>query len=221
MLGNVRLWGCVNPFMLPRPSCGTCLGFDILPIWNLIPDGEALFDLEPEELAGPLLQDLNTDQSGQLNRYNYTLPHAFGDYPREWQCAVSEAITKAWVWLEREGLLAPKPGTQGAWVFITRRGRKLATAEQVAAYRRSKLLPKQLLPPRILQKVWTSFLRGDYDTAVLQAMKEVEVAVREAGRFDSTEPGVNLKRKAFDAGRGPLRDSDPATPPPEREAAAQ
>ena len=107
-----------------------------MPLWELIPDAEALLALEPEELAGPLLQDLNNlpqGSGGQLNRYNYTLPHTLTGFPADQQHAIAEAITEAWVWLEREGLLAPKPGSQGEWVYITGRGRKLAAAEDVEA----------------------------------------------------------------------------------------
>lgn len=190
-------------------------------IYELVPDVEALLALEPEELAGALLQDLNsTDRSGLLNRYNYTLASNLGDYPREKRKEVAKAVTEAWVWLEREGLLAPSPGHQDDWVFITRRGRKLTTAEDVAAYRRSNLLPRHLLHPRIAQKVWATFLRGDYDTVVFQAMKEVEVAVRDAGEFDSSDYGVDLMRKAFSPQAGPLTDTGGDSLNSEREALA-
>jgi uncharacterized protein (TIGR02391 family) len=66
--------------------------------------------------------------------------------------------------------------------------------------------------------VWASFLRGDYDTAVFQAFKEVEVRVREAGGFSESDLGVPLVRKAFDPSTGPLTDS--AAPLSEREALA-
>jgi uncharacterized protein (TIGR02391 family) len=190
-------------------------------IHELIPDVEALLALEPEELAGVLLQDLNgvpADRAGQLNRYNYTLESNLQDYPRDKRNEVAEAITEAWVWLEREGLLAPSPGHEHDWVFITRRGRKLTTAEDVAAYRRYSLLPRHLLHPRIAQKVWATFLRGDYDTAVFQSMKEVEVAVRDAGDFDSSDFGVGLMRKAFHPQTGPLIDTSADSLIPEREA---
>ena len=49
---------------------------------------------------------------------------------------------EAWVWLEREILIAPEPGKRDDWVFITRRGRKLANAEAVESYRKANLLPK-------------------------------------------------------------------------------
>ena len=74
-------------------------------------------------------------------------------------------------------------------------------------YRRANRLPRQLLHPRIAQTVWASFLRGDYDTAVFQAFKEVEVRVREAAEYADTELGTNLMRKAF-KGDGPLVDAE-------------
>lgn len=187
---------------------------------SLVPDPEAVLALEPEELAGVVLQYLNSagPNSGQLNRYNFSLPHTVQGYPAEYQDRISRALMEAWVWLEREGLLAPKPGSQGEWVFVTRRGQQLATPEDLQAHRRGNLLPRQLLHPRLAQKVWASFLRGDYDTAVFQAFKEVEVRVREAGGFSETDLGVALVRRAFDPAAGPLTDT--AAPLAEREALA-
>ncbi len=190
-------------------------------IHALLPDPEALLALAPEELAGVVLQYLNSlshSNSGQLNRYNFSLPHTVQDYPSQYRDRISRALMEAWVWLEREGLLAPKPGTQGEWVFVTRRGQQLATPEDLRRYQRGNVLPRQLLHPRLGQKVWASFLRGDYDTAVFQAFKEVEVRVREAGGFSESDLGVSLVRKAFDPSTGPLTDS--AAPLPEREALA-
>jgi uncharacterized protein (TIGR02391 family) len=49
-------------------------------------------------------------------------------------------------------------------------------------------------------------MRGEFDVAVLLAMKAVEVAVREAGELPSELVGVRLMRKAFDPNNGPLTD---------------
>ena len=117
-----------------------------------------------------------------------------------------QALMEAWVWLEREGLLVPKVGAQGEWVVISRRGQQLRTRDQVNSYRRANRLPRQLLHPRIAQKVWAPFLRGDYDTAVFQAFKEAEVEVRKAANFTDADIGVALMRKAFREG-GPLADA--------------
>src|SRR5713101_9279185 len=57
---------------------------------------------------------------------------------------------------------------------------------------------RQLLHPTVAAKVIGAFVRGEYDTAVFQAFKEVEVAVRAKGKFPDTEVGVPLMRRAFD-----------------------
>ena len=77
---------------------------------------------------------------------------------------------------------------------------------QVDSYRRANRLPRQLVHPRIAQKVWALFLKGDYDTAVFQAFKEVEVEVRKAAKCADADIGVALMRKAFQKG-GPLADA--------------
>ena len=164
--------------------------------------------LEPEELAGVILEYLNSDYSrpGDLNRHHFGLPHIVEKYPNLHKNAISEALMEAWVWLEREGLLAPSPGSEGEWVFITRRGKKITKASDLDHYRKSNMLPRQLLHPVIAQKVWSAFIRGEYDTAVFQSFKEVEVAVRKAGNFSAGDLGVDLMRKAFDPEIGPLTE---------------
>ena len=59
-------------------------------------------------------------------------------------------------------------------------------------------------------------MQGDYDAAVFQAFKQVEVAVRNAGNYDETDIGVPLMRKAFHADTGNL--TDPNQQPAEKEA---
>lgn len=187
-------------------------------MYSLIPDAAALLALEPEELAGVLMEYLNglpANDQNRLNRYNFGLEHTVRDYPAAQRAEISQSLMAAWVWLEREGLLIPKPGEQGEWVVISRRGRQMITRDQVHAYRHANLLPRQQLHARLAPKVWASFLRGDYDTAVFQAFKEVEVRVREAGGFTDTDIGVPLIRKAFGEG-GPLCDS--AAPRAEQQA---
>jgi uncharacterized protein (TIGR02391 family) len=54
--------------------------------------------------------------------------------------------------------------------------------------------------------VWSLYHRGKYDTAVFEAMKAVEVAVRDAGQFGASDLGRDLMRKAFHPENGPLTD---------------
>ena len=71
-------------------------------IYQLLPDPDALLALEPEELAGIVLQYLNSEppRSSSLNRYNFSLPHTVKEYPQSHQEVISRALMEAWVWLE-------------------------------------------------------------------------------------------------------------------------
>lgn len=93
------------------------------------------------------------------------------------------------------------------WHFISRRGQRLKSTVDFAAYRRSNTLPRASLHPVIAEKVWPPFIRGEYETAVFQAFKEVEVAVRAAGGFGDGDVGVSLMREAFKTDGGPLTDT--------------
>jgi uncharacterized protein (TIGR02391 family) len=74
------------------------------------------------------------------------------------------------------------------------------------------------LHPLLGETVWLLFLGGNYDTAVFQAFKQVEVAVRSAASLPYTEYGTDLMRQAFDQAKGPLTDK--GAPKSEREALA-
>lgn len=181
-------------------------------ITKSLPTGDALLQLEPEELAPYLLEHL-ADNSGHLN-LNGLLESSLGSgvmlhYARDER--VELALREAWSWLVREGLLVEKGHD---WFFISRRALRLKGRQDFDAYRRSNVLPKESLHPVIAQKVWSSFARGEYDTAVFQAFKEVEVAVRVAGQFPPTRVGVSLMGDAFKAHVGPL--SNKSLPEPEQ-----
>jgi len=179
-------------------------------IHTLIPDADALLALEPEELAGFVMEHLNSIEDKktlyELSRYNFSMVNTVKGYPPERYDELRNALMEAWVWLEREGLLAPKPGRDADFVFITRRGKKMTRHEDVEAYGKANLLPKKFLHPRIGHKIWAAFLRGDFDVAVLQVFKEVEVAVRSAGGFKDEDHGMQLMQSAFHPEDGPLTD---------------
>ncbi|MGE0043001.1 MAG: TIGR02391 family protein [Vicinamibacterales bacterium] len=176
---------------------------------SLVPDAATLLALAPEELADPLLQFLASLPSNDqhLHRGQFIDQSVLAHYPVAAHEQIQRALVEAWVWLEREGLIAPIPGNNGSygWIFVTRRGKQAANSAGVAAYRHANLLPSQLLHGRIAQRVWATFVRGDYDTAIFQAFKEVEVAVREVGKLSNSDYGVALIMKAF-APDGPLTD---------------
>ncbi len=185
---------------------------------ELLPDGQHILEMMPEELGPFVLEFLNNTAHNALNRHNFGLQHYVAQYPRQLQDRISRAFIEAWMWLEREGFLAPEPGDDGNWYFVTRRGASLKTHLDVEAVQRANRLPRGQLHPRISAKVWPAYLRGDYETAVFQAFKEVEVVVREASSLEPTDIGTDLMRKAFRPSGGPL--SDTSLPDAEREAMA-
>lgn len=177
---------------------------------RIIPHAEDVLALEPEELAGPILETL---QSGRepfsLRSYVGLLFQLNNEaYPQVHRQKIGRAIAEAWNWLEHEGFLAKDPDQSTAeWRFLTRRARQHRTASDLDSYRKASALPKLLVHERIRDKVWSTFLRGDHDTAVFQAFKEVEVAVREVGGYKVEDIGPPLMRKAFAKDNGPLTDT--------------
>jgi uncharacterized protein (TIGR02391 family) len=92
----------------------------------------------------------------------------------------------------------------------------MLTRADFDAYRKAKLFPRGNIHPTLVDRVEPTFIRGDYDTAVFQAFKEVEVAVRTAAGLSDGDFGVPLMWKAFNEKTGTLRDH--AAVPSERKA---
>ena len=179
-------------------------------IHSLLPDYEILLELEPEDLAGIVLEYFNSQVTKEreiVARGNLISSESLRNYPREYETDIRYALVEALAWLENQGFIAQDPIQKSTdWPFITRRGHKLENRDAVEAYRKANLLPKELLHPMIAYKAYPLFLRGEYDTAVFQAFKEVEVAVRDVGSYTKKDYGVNLMRKAFHPEKGTLTD---------------
>ena len=194
-------------------------------LFKHLPDAKHLLSLEPAELAGHLL--ISLEDIKQINPESLITYKEMGDeikrrsnsnpqliYPKVYQEDVLLALMEAWQWLVREGFVAQRPTdlpsdsyrTSSTKYFVTRRGQRIQTPEALASYRKANLLPKAQLHPVIAQKVWSLFLQGDYDTAVFQAFKQVEVAVREAGGYAENDRGTDLMRSAFHVSKGNLTD---------------
>jgi uncharacterized protein (TIGR02391 family) len=97
----------------------------------------------------------------------------------------------------KRGIARGKAGSTRGSFFLSRRAKQITSRQDFDAYRKAGLLPKGQLHPLIVGKVYPAFLRGEYDTAVFQAFREVEIAVRDAGNFSSNDLGTDLMRKAF------------------------
>lgn len=158
---------------------------------QIVPDAQVLLAMEPEELGAKILFLLrkrnNPSQQlflfsnliGELWPQNYPyMPGQQQPYPREKQGEIDLALAEAWAWLVAQGLLVPAPGQHGGpdWRVLSRRARRFEDETEFANYAVARLLPREALHPRISNKAWSAFMRSEFDVAVFQAMKAVEVA---------------------------------------------
>jgi uncharacterized protein (TIGR02391 family) len=190
---------------------------------STFPLPDDLLALEPEELGGVLLEVIPGVLQNQIFGVGDLTAQLFvpEGYPSGVQVPVMLAIAEALSWLIGQGLVVQDPRQAAGWYRPTRRAAKLKIRADVEAFRKGRILPVELLPPIIVEKVWPLFLRGDHDVAVFQAFKEVEVAVRKAANakgagFSDDLVGVTLMRRAFRPENGPLTDTTQV--PAEQEA---
>src|SRR5437773_10136395 len=106
---------------------------------STLPRAEDLLSLEPEELAGFVIEHFNSlpqNEKDSIHPDNFVNPNSspVNRYPRQYQDRVARALMEAWEWLVREGLFARKPGSPG-WYFITRRGERMKTVSDLESYR--------------------------------------------------------------------------------------
>jgi hypothetical protein len=174
---------------------------------SMFPDPEQLLQLSAEELAWIILTILNSyneEEFRQLaNHHTFTI-HETRPYARL-QEEVKTVLVEGWAWLERECLIAPRPGASADLFILTRKAKQITSMPEFEGYRRGNLLAG-MLHPLIEPESKAAFLRGEYETAIFNTFKEVEVMVRTAGGFSSTDLGVALMNEAFKPVVGPLTE---------------
>lgn len=174
---------------------------------DLLPDPEAIPQLQVEELGHVLLTAILNSGANQVSRHNFMLSLTQNNPPYQGQIVhrLAEPLAEAWAWLENQCLLVTKP-TDPHWQFLSRRAKTLTTPEAFVAFRGASSFPRSLLHPAIDREAWQSFNRGRFDSAIFEAFREVEIAVREAAGFSQHEHGVAMVRRAFHKENGPLTD---------------
>ena len=181
---------------------------------EIYPPIQTILDMEPEELAPVILKHLSVSGMQNFNMHNFTIgtDQNFVSWAGQ-DNLLREKILKrfivAWRWLERELFIAPQPGNID-WTFITPRGQEILDSQDFETYRKGELLPSDGLDPILVRKVKQAFIRGDYDTAIFQAFKEVEIRVRNKTNLSNSDIGVSLMRKAFSPTDGILTDQEAA-----------
>ncbi|WP_395459878.1 TIGR02391 family protein (plasmid) [Azospirillum melinis] len=192
-------------------------------MWELpdyIPDADVLLALEPEELGAKLLLLMRDRKKGarehlggfspssEIARLWGRTPDERPGYSDERRYEVTIALFESWSWLEAQGLIIPDPVEgQAGYKHLSRRARKFESEADLKAFAAARRLPRETLHTAIAQTVWSAFIRGEYDVAVFQAMKAVEVSVREATSMPDGLVGQKLMRAAFAVKTGPLTDT--------------
>jgi uncharacterized protein (TIGR02391 family) len=190
---------------------------------QIFPTTEALLALEPDVLGAKILAILcerkpNINQGmfllsgfvGELWPFAYmTMPGYQSPFPQNRRSEIELAIGEAWAWLESERFLIPAADTNGhnGWRVLTRRARVYAQNLDTSRTAAPVTFPKELLHPRLLERAWPAYMRTDFDNAAFEAMKAVEIAVRDAAHYGPEKVGVNLMQEAFAQGKGPLTDT--------------
>lgn len=83
-------------------------------LFDIFPDHDALPAPEPEEVAGDVIEFLNSNEESQpslFNSHNFRLPGTVEGYPKGKKDEILKVLIEGWIWLEKEGLTAPKPGS--------------------------------------------------------------------------------------------------------------
>jgi uncharacterized protein (TIGR02391 family) len=100
--------------------------------------------------------------------------------------------------------------------FPTKTGFQFLETEFRKVVEKYSLLPETYVHPTIAEKSFSLLSSGQYESAVLQAFKAIETAIRVKINAAPEEYGLKLIRKAFNAEKGPLTDNN--LPKSEREA---
>lgn len=204
-------------------------------IYSIYPDPDVLLGLEPEELAASMFKILVTVEGGQhrkgktfnpseidqdfLNRAMFATERNGGFYEANVLRPIILALMEGFQWMQNSGLIIPDPDIDNAKngrMVLTRRARRMNADTDFRQFSLGQSIDRSLLHPAIANDVWRQFIRGSYATAVFEAMRAVEIAVREAAKYEQRDHGVPMIRRAFHKDTGPLSDLD--QPEAEREA---
>jgi uncharacterized protein (TIGR02391 family) len=193
-----------------------------------IPTIQGALELTVEELAWAVLRVLQPAGNGDpihagnifsslLSSYDPPLYEPATLTPQE-KMAFKRALAGAHAWLVAHGLVAPWYEQYYTYHVVTPRGMATNTWDKFKALLAETAIRRDALHPTMQESAWPLYTRETYDTAIFEAFKQVEIAVRRAGGFEATDLGTDLMRKAFATESGPLTDR--SLPKGEREAIA-
>jgi uncharacterized protein (TIGR02391 family) len=186
---------------------------------EILPEADSLISLTAEDLGMILLELIQQQRALRFTPLDFEQPIWNANSPgcpQVKRIRVNRTIAEAWQWLQNEGLIMVDLDQPNGWFCLTRKGASITSQADVDAYQHGNLLPEGAMHPTIVAKVRPMFLRGDYDVAVVQAFKQVEIEVRDATGLPNDMVGLKLIRMAYNPESGLLTDMN--TPAAERQA---
>jgi uncharacterized protein (TIGR02391 family) len=178
---------------------------------TLVPDARTILGMHTAELAGYVLESLlsaGREEQGSWHRRNYCsqVMLDYGDRNNGGNMDVGIACSTAWAWLESNGLICRHPEQDNDWFLPTRRAREVGDRDGLSVVISNQELPEEFLHAELLVNARPLFLQSRFDTAVFEAFKSLEVAVRTASKLGHDLVGVALISRAFHPEDGPLSD---------------
>lgn len=179
---------------------------------QLILESRAVVEMHTADLAGYIFEVLmNTDamNRGQWNRRNFCMEASreYGSHEGGSDQEVGVACSAAWSWLESNGLICRHPEQDNGWFVSTARGRQVRNHQGIRELISNEQLPEHFLHAEFISNVRPLFLQSRFETAVFEAFKTLEVAIRIAAGLGDDSIGVPLASKAFHPEDGSLTDS--------------
>lgn len=117
------------------------------------------------------------------------------------------AFSEAWGWLLANGFLCQSPTQGDGWMTLTRRGREATRETDFSKWVQDQVLPAELLHPTLRATALDLYRQALFDTAVFEAFKALEVAIREAAGLGHDLVGIRLASRAFHPETGELTDT--------------
>jgi len=162
------------------------------------------------DLAGYVLETLMSSKyKPDWNRHNFcgAAMTEYAESRAEAEDEVAAAVSTAWGWLEVNGLICRNPKLDSDWYMPTARGRDVQNHQAVRALISAEQLPETFLHPELLVHARPLFLQSRFETAIFEAFKALEIAIRSAAGLSDGDIGIQLAQAAFHPQNGQLTDT--------------
>lgn len=170
----------------------------------LLPTPDLVESTPLVELSGHVLQLLQSrlPRAHDAECRNNFIISIGTDYDRH--KGAMQACAEAWDWLFSHGFIGQHIDHGDGWFRLTRRGRAVVSVDGFAQWVADQELPESMLDEQLRGRTLSLFRQCAFDTAVFEAFKTLEVAIRDAAGLGHELVGVALASRAFHVDGGPL-----------------